>query len=371
MSSNSDKKIIGIIANPYSSRDIRRLISSATSIQTVERANIVERIIITLGTFNGIDKVLMMPDSSGICANLIRSLELKRRSHPELRIPEVEFLEMEITSTADDSETATKMMVDHGISAVAVLGGDGTHRVVAKNVGNIPIASISTGTNNAFPRFYEATLVGMALGIYALSLVPEELVLLQNKAIHIFVNDDIEDIALVDAAITSEQWIGARALWHMENLKELYLAFCEPGAIGMSAIGGLHHLVRREDAFGLQVVVADPGETSFSVNTPIAPGLFQQIGIKSSQQIEFDKAIHIETTQGVIALDGEREIEFSQKDDVSIVVKQDGPVTINVEEAIAQASKLGVFINKPEKKSNHSTIDAYQMVPDSYITSVV
>ena len=44
------------------------------------------------------------------------------------------------------------------------LGGDGTHRAVALASGDIPLATLSTGTNNAFPALGEATVVGLAAG---------------------------------------------------------------------------------------------------------------------------------------------------------------------------------------------------------------
>ena len=47
-----------------------------------------------------------------------------------------------------------------GVRAIVVLGGDGTHRVVAKACGDVPLCAISTGTNNAFPELRETTVAG-------------------------------------------------------------------------------------------------------------------------------------------------------------------------------------------------------------------
>lgn len=344
------KTSMGVIANPYSSRDIRRLISSATSIQTVERANIVERIIVSLASF-GLDKVYMMPDKGGIAAHLLRNLgSLKHLK--DINIPEVEFLDIPITSTAEDSEVAARLMYEKNVDVVLILGGDGTHRVVAKEIGDIPMASISTGTNNAFPRFYEATLVGMGIGLYLQGKVPAEKVLNKNKVLHVTVNDEIKDVALVDLAITNDQWIGARALWHMQNLKELYLTFCEPTAIGMSSVGGLLNPVQRSESHGLKVITSSPDTCDRSVNCPIAPGLFEEIGINSSDRIELNVPQQVVTEQGVIALDGEREIEFLKNDDVVIELKKDGPVTIDINLTIELAASQGVFIKHHNLKKN-------------------
>jgi len=53
---------IGIIANPASGKDIRRLVSHATTIDNNEKINIVERIVLGAQGL-GVEKVYMMPDS--------------------------------------------------------------------------------------------------------------------------------------------------------------------------------------------------------------------------------------------------------------------------------------------------------------------
>lgn len=335
---------IGIIANPYSSCDIRRLISSATSIQTVERANIVVRVIVASARF-GIKKVIIMPDRSGLATHLLRNINSLRKTSG-LTIPEIEFIDMPITGSALDSQVASQRLQENGVSAVLVLGGDGTHRVVSKSIGDIPLASISTGTNNAFPRFCEATLVGMAIGLYASGRVPVEKVIDRNKLIHVTLNDEHEDVALVDLAVTNDQWIGSRALWDMHKVRELYLAFCEPGAIGMSAVGGLLDPVPRSAAYGLKIVLADDESADFRLTTPIAPGLFEDIGIVSSEHIEFNQPCVLESRDGVIALDGEREIEFSHRDKVVIEIKRDGPLTLDINETLNTAVANQVFVSR-------------------------
>jgi len=53
---------IGIIANPASGKDIRRLVSHATIIDNNEKINIVERIVLGAQAL-GVERVYMMPDS--------------------------------------------------------------------------------------------------------------------------------------------------------------------------------------------------------------------------------------------------------------------------------------------------------------------
>ena len=53
-----------------------------------------------------------------------------------------------------------------------MLGGDGTHRVVVSECGNVPIAGISSGTNNAFPETREPTVTGLGVGLAVTGAVP-------------------------------------------------------------------------------------------------------------------------------------------------------------------------------------------------------
>ena len=98
----------------------------------------------------------------------------------------------------------------------------------------------------------------MAVGLYAAGRLRAEQALAPNKLLEISINDGRRrDIALVDAVISTERYVGARALWKTESLRALYLTFADPQAIGMSAIGGLLHPVGRREPGGLRRRVGD------------------------------------------------------------------------------------------------------------------
>ncbi len=142
---------IGVVANPVSARDIRRIVANAGNLQITDRVNIVLRVL-TAAAACGVKRALVMPDRGGIRALLER--HLKRGA--DAALPEIEFLDMEPTSGVEDTFTATRLLQRAGVAAIVVLGGDGTHRAVVRElaVGRraLPIAGLSTGTNNAFPR---------------------------------------------------------------------------------------------------------------------------------------------------------------------------------------------------------------------------
>ena len=234
---------IGIIANPVSARDIRRIVANASNLQIAERVNIVLRVLTALAAMR-VPRVLIMPDKGGIRAMLMRSLKRERNLHHAF--PEVEFLDMEPTSTVGDTFLAARMMRAAGVKAIVVLGGDGTHRAVVRECNDVPIAGLSTGTNNVFPEMRESTITAMAVGLYVTGTLSAEQALAPNKLLEVSINEgQRHDIALVDAVISSDRYIGARALWKTENLSAVYLSFADPQAIGLSAIGGLLQPVGR------------------------------------------------------------------------------------------------------------------------------
>ena len=64
---------IGIIANPASGKDIRRLVSYATTIDNQEKVNIVKRIVLAAQAM-GVDTVWFMPDTFQIGWTVISDL---------------------------------------------------------------------------------------------------------------------------------------------------------------------------------------------------------------------------------------------------------------------------------------------------------
>ena len=140
---NSSTTSVGLVANPVSARDIRRVIANATSLQVADRANIIMRVLAAMSAC-GVNQVLMMPENGGICSLLKRGLQREQKLGDN-RFPKLEMTDTPISGTVDDTFAATQAMVASGVKAIVVLGGDGTHRAVVKVCGQVPIAGISTG----------------------------------------------------------------------------------------------------------------------------------------------------------------------------------------------------------------------------------
>lgn len=332
---------VGIIANPASGRDIRRLTAKATVFPTVEKANMIQRVLSALGVL-GVGKALMMPDMTGIAAAVKRAI----RAHGAdtgMPWPELEFVDMPITESVLDTFSAVARMVDQGVKVIVVLGGDGTHRAVAGCCGSIPITTLSSGTNNAFPDLREATIAGFATALVASGRIPDFEATRTNKRLVVSCGTQTE-IALVDACITRHLHVASRAVWQPEAMAELFVAFAEPDSIGLSSVAGLLNPVSRDDCCGLHVTFADrPGGTSVPLLAPIAPGLILQVNVAGCRPLEAGVPVELHGRQGTIALDGEREIEFGPADTVKVWLDLEGPRTIDVARTMRLAAQRGLL----------------------------
>jgi hypothetical protein len=297
----------------------------------------------------------MMPDKAGVRALLVRALKREHNLHH--RFPTVEFLDLEPESSVEDTFEAARLMRAARVSAIVVLGGDGTHRAVVRECSDIPIAGVSTGTNNAFPEMREATVTALAVGLFATGRIPATEALAPNKLLEVTLTPHApraghgdalrgvrRDIALVDAVISTERFVGARALWKTENLAAVYLTFADPQAVGLSAIGGLLQPLGRRDPGGLALHLSEqPEQRRIVINAPIAPGLVRPIGIAHIEPMPADRPFVIAQEAGVVALDGERELAFDRTDRVTITLRENAFPTVDVARCMQTAAREGLF----------------------------
>ena len=326
--------IVGVIANPASGRDIRRLVAGASVFGNADKAGMVLRLLAGLGA-TGVERVLMMPAADGLSVTLERQLRARDGTQ---RLPALEVLPMTLTGTADDSVAATERMCARAVAAIVVLGGDGTHRVVAQTCGDVPLCALSTGTNNVFPQMRESTVAGLATGLFATGRVGAETALKRNDALAVTVAGRVEH-ALVDVAVTPERFVGARALWRADDVSELFVTFADPGAIGLSAVAGL----LRPHAHGVHVTLAAPGAAQLTLQVPLAPGLIVPVGIAGSRTLQPHEEVALDPAAGCLALDGERTLERTPADSVTVQLTS-GPLTIDVDAVMQQAAQDATFV---------------------------
>lgn len=331
----------GIIANPASGRDIRRLVSGASVFDNAEKGNMVYRLMVGLGAV-GVERVVMMPGASGISESLRRNLlGNSSRGKAAQALPELEVLKMRLRHDARDTAEATEEMCERDVSVLIVLGGDGTNRIVAGHCGKVPLCPLSTGTNNAFPEMREATVAGIASGLVATGRVKGAL--RREKLLRVAVNGAQEDLALVDVATSTDAFVGARALWRPADVSEVFVTRASPESTGFSAVAGLIEPVPPEAPYGLHLRLVAPGEAKITIPVPLAPGLVAPVGVAESRRLEPEEEVELAPFSGCVALDGERELEVSERDRVTVRLDPDGPFTIDVGKAMREAALRGLM----------------------------
>ena len=312
---------VGIIANPSAGKDIRRLVASGRLISNQEKANIITRFVRGL-VYKGIKDFYFMPDKSGLFRPSINEFKDQINAN---------FLDTKYYDGPEQTMYASKLINKLRCDCVLVLGGDGTNRLVAKNIGNVPIIPISTGTNNAFPIIIDPTIAGLAAGFYIKNKKDFKYLIKQYPFLKIVIDKEKEDIALIDLALSNQNFVGSKAIWDPAVIDQLYLTQSNPVSIGLSSIGSKLTQIPKNNA--LRIHFGDPGEKIYA---PIAPGLISDLTIKKWELFSFDKNINLSDYLGTIALDGEREIEIYKKNKLQISLEKRGPWVLDVIESVKQ-----------------------------------
>lgn len=327
--------IVGIIPNPASGKDIRRLVGHAMVVGNREKASIVRRMLIGLGAA-GVEEIHIMPDTFGIGWQAVHDLQ---RSHAGV-VSRVSFLDMEVTGSAFDTTRAARLLNQAGARCIITLGGDGTARLVAKGCGDTPILPVSTGTNNVLPQFIEGTTAGLAAGLFAQKGSSNLCDLCyRSKRLDILVNGEVADLALVDVAAIAARFIGSKAVWETGSLRQVAVTQASPASIGLSAIVGLVQPISVHEAYGL-IVSTFEGGLGWKVRAPVGPGILAEIPIGDLKVLSPQIAHPIAAERPlVLALDGEREITLQLGDEAAITLCTDGPWIVQVERVLERAAQ--------------------------------
>lgn len=336
---------VGIIANPFSGRDVRRFTSQAMTVTNAEKKSTVERMIISMSVY-GVKDVYLMPDSFGLNQSIAHSM-LKNKDVTS----RIHILDYEVEDKPEETEKAVNMMMSFGIGCLIVLGGDGTSRLVAKTKADIPVIPVSTGTNNVYPRFEEGTAVGAAAAyICSNKLVEKEFS--PDKIINIFVNGNLVDHAIVDAVITFQPFTASKAIWETDDIDEIFVCRTNPDAIGFSSIVGCVNNCTDSDDFGYRTRVATDGLTILPM---ISAGRIGRLTIMDPVKMDLGERFEtIKNYNGTIALDGERTVTFQAGDSIEIEIVRSGIRKVNVANLLFRAVNDGFF--KVRKRKINETI---------------
>ena len=326
---------VGIIANPASGKDIRRLVAHALVFDTPAKINIIRRVLLGLNSA-GIEHVFYMPDQSQMVQQAASAIELNLDIEPISGCRE---------GSVGDTIQAARSMAALGVKVIISLGGDGTNRALVKGTRDIPLVPISSGTNNVFPSFVDGTVAGLAAAAIAQGFADVAEVAPRCKIITVDLDEEPSELALIDVGIMDGMYAGSRAIWQVDALREVILTCARPDVIGLAALGGMIGSVTPEEDNGLHVRLAnsagcDSNSSSKFLRAAIGPGLVETINIAQSSYLPFGSVVSV-TGPALLAFDGERELYLKHNYSASMSIDRSGPPVVDISRCLSAARDAG------------------------------
>lgn len=331
---------LGIIVNPHSGRDARRLFARAGTSTIDDKRNQVTRIVVGAAAA-GVQKVLLSRDAFRIASSATDALALP---------VECELLDLKTTGRGIDSQHAALAMQEAGCGAIVALGGDGTSRAITQAWRDVSLLPLSTGTNNVFPFEIEATVAGAAAGLIASGRLARIDGARRAKILEVVCEDGRQSIALIDAALLVDDHPGSLLQVDPERLSRILLTRAEPASVGLSPVGGLLMPCDFDDDFAVEVQARPgpkPASTGKTLRAPLSPGLYATVGIDSVGRIELGDPVTW-TGPGLLAFDGDREIVLEAGQSATLRVLRTGPWVIDPNRALRSAAMQGLFLDLGE-----------------------
>ena len=323
---------VGIIANPVSGRDIRRVAARGGVSSAEDKRNRIARAVIG-AVAAGAQHVVAMKEPFGIASGALTDLPVEA---------DLEILDVGARVDPMDTVRAALAMKERGIRVIITLGGDGTNRTIARAWPEAILVPMSTGTNNVFPSLVEPTVAGAAAGLVAKNLVDLNSVAPRSKMVHLIFADGSQDVALIDVATLANDFVGNRMPVDPNNLRQLLVTTAKPDTIGVSSIAGLHTTCRSEEDAAILVTCGSGGA---STNAPIAPGLYRKVPVREVKRVSFEEEVPL-VGPSTMAFDGDREHQVLADTPVLAVVRRDGPRVIDVARTLEAGASEGVFVSR-------------------------
>ncbi|WP_420610171.1 NAD(+)/NADH kinase [Candidatus Poriferisodalis sp.] len=336
---NSPDGTVGIIANPVSGRDVRRVAARGAVSTTEDKRNRIARAVIGAVTA-GATRIVAMAEPFGIATGALTDLRIDA---------EIEIVDVGATVSPADTIRAVEAMRARDVSVLVTLGGDGTNRTISGVWPEATLVPMSTGTNNVFPSLTEPTVAGAAAGLVATGVVDPEACAPQSKLITVTsgsgTSQDGEpargwtEIALVDAVTLADDFVGNRMPADGARLRQVLVSRAHPASIGLSSLAGLLQPCSFEDDAGV-LVECGPGGRPMRV--ALAPGLYRTVPVIDHRSVELGETVEL-WGPAVLSLDGDRERTIGPDEAVIADVQRCGPRVVDVDRALELGAAAGVF----------------------------
>ena len=315
--------VVGIIVNPSSGKDIRRFASHASVFANREKEAMVRRCIAgMLGVCN--PNIRYFADSYGLVESALHELGVGG-----------EALAFANEGNANDSTRAAQLL--RGCDVVVSLGGDGTNRAIAKGWLNCPLIALSTGTNNAFPVMAEATSAGMAAALIASGTVSIETVSVTTKAVHVDIENEEPDLALIDVVGTTERFIGARALLDPTSWRFAVVTVANAASVGVSGVAGSIRPTTQRDGAGIAMFFCGSADGGLTTVAATAPGEVREVQVADMRVQPLGSRL---TVNGplLLAFDGERDRVLREGQQATLEILRNGPRLVNIDQTLKLAA---------------------------------
>ncbi len=207
--------IVGLISHSGAAQDVRRLTSLARTIDVHERVNVAARILAGLAAAPDVS-VRYLDEPTRVVERAIAMLAgLGDGASPDARP-----VGPPGARDAAGTRAASAALAATGAGCVVTHGGDGTNRAVVCGWPDAVIVPLPGGTNNAFARCVDPTAAGLAAGLYATE--PDRFAPNVRAAtrLSIAIDGHAVETAMIDVALVSDEWLGARAIWEPSRLVE-------------------------------------------------------------------------------------------------------------------------------------------------------
>lgn len=304
------ERTVGLVANPMSSKDIRRLTGLARVIDVEEKANLVARLLVGIASVPGIG-VTALDDTAGLVR---RAVSMAGRSAPP-----VAYLPIETEGSEADTRAAAAALAELGAACLVTVGGDGTVRAAAEGWPGGRIVPLAAGTNNAFAFTEEPTVVGLAT---AMATAAPADAFAPTTAIRVGTRSG-DSIAVIDAVVVQDRWIGAGAIWDPARLVEGYVTSARRTAVGIASVSAAFGELAPGHARRLAF-----GGTS-TVRAVFGPGLVLDVPVADHEDLPLGAMRRLDDGAGLVALDGERRLPATEAT-VEVVV---GPQILDLDAA--------------------------------------
>lgn len=326
---------VGVIVNPAAGRDIRRLVGNAVVTDNYAKRRIATAVVEGLTIVGDRVDAIVMPDRAGIGESVVETAPEEVSTH---------LLDMTVEGTAKDTRRAAERFRNE-TDAVVVLGGDGTIRDVALTIGEVPVAAVSTGTNNVVPSFIEGTAAGAAAGLVGTHSVPVSELVFRHGMVEAAIEEPTRNRSirgLVTLGIVNRPFVGTRAVLHGSDFVGGVVSRASPDDIGLSGIAGTIQTHHPDTPGGVVIRLAPPCDAPRRVRAISLPGVVERLGIEECRQLEKNESATFEVDYGVISVDGERELELTNAE-VRLFPVSDGPRIILFDETFEIAARQRCF----------------------------